>query len=280
MPLHRTVRSIARGTRSRLRRSLRRESPERLFWSVYEPRNFGEWVGPYLYRAIAGREPTFARPSNRDLRTVYTAAGSILRHTAENCVVWGSGIISRSDAFPRPHRVLAVRGPHTRRRMHALGYECPAVYGDPAILLPHFYEPAGEVRRRLGVIPHFTDLDRARELFAGTDTPVIDVTQPVERVVDDIASCEAVASSSLHGIIVAHAYGVPASWVEFSDNLHGDGVKFADHYEGAGSPTPRPHRIEAADVEAIEALVRDAPQPDLTPLSDPLLAACPFPCNN
>lgn len=261
-------------------RLLRIEDKQRLFWSRYEPQNFGEWVGPYLYNKIAGHEPTFARPSNRSLSTVYTAAGSILRHAAENCIVWGSGIISRSDRFPRPHKVLAVRGPQTQRRMHELGYDCPTVFGDPAILLPLFYMPRSDTRHRVGVVPHFVDFERASALFGGTaDVHMIDVTRPVEEVVDAIASCEFIVSSSLHGLIVAQAYGVPAAWVEFSDGLDGDGVKFADHYEAGGVPfAPRPHLVDGVRTRAdLEVLVCDAPQPDLTSLKEPLLKACPFP---
>ena len=261
-------------------RMLRSESRQDLFWSRYEPRNFGDWIGPYLYRAIAGQEPTFARPSSRSMRTVYMAAGSIVRHAAENSIVWGSGIISRGDRCPQPHRILAVRGPHTQRRMHELGYECPSVFGDPALLLPDVYTPVASVRRRLGIVPHFVDLKQARALFErDSEVYVIDVTRPVKEVVDDIVSCEGVVSSSLHGLIVAHAFGVPAAWIEFSDGLEGDGVKFADHY-GAGGVDAilHPYRVgRQSDTAEFEGLLRDVPQPDFVPLRRPLMEACPFP---
>jgi hypothetical protein len=45
-------------------------------------------------------------------------------------------------------------------------------------------------------------------------------------------------SSSLHGIILAHAYGIPVAWTEFSTGLKGDGVKFLDHYASVGITDP------------------------------------------
>ena len=177
-------------------RSIRIEGKNSLFWSKYEPKNFGDWIGPYIYNEMVGREPDFVRPSSQSLRTVYTSAGSILRHAAENCIVWGSGIISRKDRFPRPHKVLAVRGPQTQRRMHDLGYDCPPVFGDPALLLPLFYVPHSSKQHRVGIVPHFVDSARASALFGGSaDVHMIDVTRPVEAVVDAITSCEGIVSS-------------------------------------------------------------------------------------
>lgn len=40
--------------------------------------------------------------------------------------------------------IRSVRGPVTRNILMDLGYDVPSVYGDPAILLPLFYNPIVE----------------------------------------------------------------------------------------------------------------------------------------
>lgn len=273
----------ARSSKSLIRRvlpALRFESSRHLYWSRYEPRNFGDWIGPYLFRRMTSNAAVHASPSNRSLRAVTMASGSILRRAAGNSVVWGSGIIARDDVFPRPHRVAAVRGPRTHRRFGELGYRCPRIFGDPGILLPMFYRPdPSRTRVRLGLIPHFEDFEEVSERFGDVEgISVIDVTNPVEEVIDDITLCDLAASSSLHGLVVAQSYGVRAGWVRFSDRIEGDGTKYFDYLESAGVRVAGPYRVDAGTSEGgIESFVRDSPQPDLAPLRKPLLESCPFP---
>lgn len=78
------------------------------------------------------------------------AIGSILMGY-QDMVVWGSGfgydktVSSTFKLYKLLHKirnqkidVRAVRGPETRRILINMGYSCPDVYGDPAVLLPIF----------------------------------------------------------------------------------------------------------------------------------------------
>src|SRR5690606_38035726 len=113
------------------------------------------------------------------------------------------------------------RGPQTRKLLLELGYDCPEIYGDPAILLPKYFNPPVIKKYKIGVIPHYLDLEMAQALFKDQEgVIVIDLmTMDVENVTLQIMSCECAISSSLHGIIVSHAYNIPSVQVKFSDKI-------------------------------------------------------------
>jgi pyruvyltransferase len=99
-------------------------------------------------------------------------------------------------------------------------------------------------------------------------------------VIDDIASCDAIASSSLHGVITANAYGIPAAWLEFSSKIGGDGMKYIDYFQSVdcGIDTS----VNCRDLPAIQVLIdRVATHLKASFRVDVsgLLENCPFPCN-
>ena len=60
---------------------------------------------------------------------------------------------------------------------------------------------------------------------------IVDVQRDLEYVVDNISSSKACISTSLHGLIISQAYGVPWVWLEIvDDNLRGDDFKFKDFF--------------------------------------------------
>jgi pyruvyltransferase len=278
--LRRAVVGPARRILERTAALVRTEAPRNLYWSVFYTPNFGDWVGPYLYVKLTGHEPSFRVPDSLSRETVYVTAGSVLELVRENCIVWGSGIKAASVTFPKPWRIHAVRGPHSRQRVLELGYECPEVFGDPAILLPRVYRPRGNVPpATVGIIPHFRDYDDVVSWYAADpDVRVIDVRHSLERVVDEIAACSVTVSSSLHGIIVSHAYGVPCVWTRLSDRLSGDGIKFRDYFASAGIANQSAIDLRGrTDPGRLRELASASVPPDLGPLAERLLAACPFP---
>lgn len=257
-----------------------------VLWSWYEPRNFGDWIGPYLFWKITGKRPLFHRPSPiegriPDRATTVASAGSILRHITvpDKVSVWGSGIISMNDTFQRPLKIHAVRGPRSMMRVRELGYECPEVFGDPGLLLPQVYAPTRKKRHPLGIIPHYFDFEQvALSLEARRDLHVVDVTRDIETVVDQILSCEATLSSSLHGLILSHAYGIPCAWIASENELIGDNVKFLDYLESAGVygiTTPLQVDLHQS-TDALIQFAHEQPKPHLTSLSENLLSSCPF----
>lgn len=213
--------------------------PKVFWWSVvarfgYEKENFGDIITPYLVEKMTGRKPILFSPSSQFAKYFRHAimTGSIISQSNKNSLVWGSGIIKSSESI-QGGIFLAVRGPRTAGRLRELGFNPPSVYGDPGILLPRYYRPEAVVKYRVGVISHYVDFqDIKREVGAFQDVLHIDLlTNDIESVIDQILQCEKIVSTSLHGVIVSHAYGIPALWWKYSNSLSGDDVKFYDYFE-------------------------------------------------
>ncbi len=216
--------------------------------------------------------------------TIY-GCGSILRHSngCKNVIIWGSGIISSKDNFSRPKKILCVRGPLTRKRFLELGYECPKQYGDPGLLLPKFHSPKSLKKFEIGVIPHFQDFEICQKIFSNLkNIKIIDVCKNIENVIDEIYECEMTISSSLHGIITSHAYGIKSCWVKFSNALEGDGIKFLDYYYSIElKDVTSPIEMDKMDfqylnIENLKNLVNHYPNPKFPINTKKLFKTIPF----
>ena len=220
-------------------------------------RNYGDALGLWLPKLLGingGRllpkRFVFARQYARG--TNLQMVGSTLGDVDEHSVVCGAGAVSADQrAKGVPQKIVSVRGPLTRDILLSQGIDCPAVYGDPAMLLPLFYTPAQVVKRhKIGLIPHYVDKDNAlvQRLAENSDVHLIDIRLPrtrglrmsIERYwrqwIDDLCSCECVVSSSLHGLIIAEAYSIPTLWAKFSDDINGNDFKYYDYYKSINTP--------------------------------------------
>lgn len=178
--------------------------------------------------------------------------GSIMSALREEDVVLGAGCIR--PKFIRKNNVtfLAVRGPRTKRFIK--GAEVPQIYGDPALLLSLIYDPPVDIEHDIGIIPHY--IDKPIVNVSG-DQHFIDVQAPWREVVRQIKSCKRIISSSLHGLVIAEAYGIPAEWTRYSNRIIGGDFKFHDYLLGTGRP--------------IQDLGEFPPIPDLTSIQDGLI---------
>ncbi len=203
--------------------------------------NYGDLLGKYLVEKISGRKVKWVHPKKQPWfkwnKTNYLSIGSIIHHSTKNSVVWGSGIIDKQQEVVNAD-FRAVRGPQTRKFLIDAGYKCPEIYGDPAILLPKYFNPKITKRYRVGIIPHYNDFKLISKMYKDeSDVIVIDLmTLNIEDITQQILQCERTISSSLHGLIVSQAYSIPSIWVKFSENIFGDGIKYQDYLESVGIP--------------------------------------------
>ncbi|MBO0481011.1 polysaccharide pyruvyl transferase family protein [Candidatus Enterococcus courvalinii] len=153
--------------------------------------------------------------------------------------IWGTGFIEDKDwgPFYRKKMVFhALRGKLTKQKVEKiLGHEVDIPLGDGGILAPYLVESGIEQQKRyrVGIIPHFKEQDHPifQELINQfPDSKLIDLKEEPHQVIREIAQCEVVISSSLHGLIVADAFYVPNIHIVVTDNLLGDGFKFDDYY--------------------------------------------------
>lgn len=170
--------------------------------------------------------------------------------------IWGAGAI-RDDPRPLPEaHVLAVRGRHSADVIGARG---AFALGDPGVLVSRIARRP-RVRWDVGIVPHYTHRDSsviaALQRRGGEAVRVIDVRRSAAAATREIAACSVVLTSSLHGLIVADSYGIPAAWTSLDPPLNGGDFKFHD-YESVISPGTS--RFLAVDHDTtVESLRRHA----------------------
>jgi hypothetical protein len=183
------------------------------------PGNFGDILSPLILKTL-GYE---INPATRTESNKFLAIGSITKFIKPSDTVWGSGIMRLSDPIEKKANYLAVRGPITGAKV-----DC-SVYGDPGLLCSKLFPYTHSPVKGLGCIPHYVDYKKFDE-----DNQINIINgNPIE-VIEECLQYEKIISSSLHGIILAHSYGIPAAWWKPSENLGGDGSKFEDYAQSVG----------------------------------------------
>lgn len=177
--------------------------------------------------------------------------------------VWGSGLMNRSHAKQWDRvRFHAVRGPLTR---DTLKLNVPL--GDPALLLPRLIElPRPDQMDQVLYVNHCGT--QPLEHPGGFDAAVTMLVPEANALdlISRIAHSRFVASESLHGCVIAAAYGVP--WAPCSTKTHELSDKWNDWFAYLGLPhqsRPLPAVPEAARIwwETVGSHARLQPCNDL-----------------
>jgi len=195
--------------------------------------NFGDQLSDVVVRKMLAN-------SNRSLdeevsieRNLF-AIGSVLHFARDGDCVWGSGWNGKVDEAlfkPKSLEVHAVRGPLTAEFLRKRGIHVPDVYGDPALLVPYLFP--GKFNKSTSspkpyiVVPNLNELDLVHSL-----PNVISPLRGWNHVISSIVNSELVISSSLHGLIMAEAFGVPAVYLRLSERE--SLFKYKDYHLGTG----------------------------------------------
>lgn len=239
-------------------------------------KNWGDDINYWFLREIINEPFRLYNESPLAFRRNYTnylvIGSTISLLSKSSSIVWGAGCISDKIPLPAvPKEITAVRGPLTRKYLLSLGIDCPEVYGDPALLLPLHYRPNSDKKYKLGLIQHVSEKPVQIE---GCHSISLSVYKRWTDVIDEICSCEAIASSSLHGLILAEAYRIPNVWLS-SPDLFGGVFKFHDFFQSLGSD--RKHPFELKGKMNSESLLSECSLPTAEKLDlRPLIDHCPF----
>jgi len=152
--------------------------------------------------------------------------------------VWGTGFVcykgKDNPFYRRDMRFAAVRGELSKQRVEKLlGRKLDIPTGDAGILASYLLKEPVEKKYQVGIIAHYKEQEDPIFLKLTESYPqslFIDVRQTPDVVIRQIASCECIISSSLHGLIIADSLGIPNIHIKVSDKLLGDGFKFDDYY--------------------------------------------------
>lgn len=218
----------------------------RLYWWL--PRdiggNYGDSLSPWIVSRVFGVPVIHSSVNDADM----VAVGSVLPFLPADFagIVWGSGTMMQYQP-PTPNAdIRLLRGPVSEA---VLQLEKSVPLGDPALLMPRFFDPPGK-RYKLGIMPHHSKISRIAalelaEALGGSEVLYIDPSLPVEVVTLNIATCEALITESLHGVIVADAYGVANCRAHFAGGFASSDLKFLDYFTLVGR-SPRTLRVSPA----------------------------------
>ena len=185
--------------------------------------------------------------------------GSVWRNIRPNDHVWGSGALGNDWEFDgcynttilqgRQHSnitIYSTRGPKSLDSINRLcsgrinvpksGIIEPR--GDAGFLIPYIfpeykYDPTKADKAKC-VIAHYVDihvlekkLTTQKNNFPVKEDDCFPVVQSWQTMVGNMTRCKVLVSSSLHGIIVADAFGIPVAWKR-SFHLHP--YKYEDYF--------------------------------------------------
>lgn len=198
------------------------KDPIRLYWWT-DRVNMGDVLSADIVRYISGRPVEWASLADCNLISTGSIYGWLrirIDRYGRDVHVWGSGIKKPWETYGTTRGIHhhLVRGPLT---IMATGIDGLAT-GDPGLLAGDAYDIVqASDASGIGIIPHRSQWSREdyiADLKALPNVRLIDFrTDDCRACVEEMAACEMIISSSLHGLIVADALGIPNYWMEAAD---------------------------------------------------------------
>ncbi len=179
------------------------------YWNAHK--NFGDAIGSLLLKKFTKLDSEWSQPEDSDI----VVCGSVIDKLSPNYkgVIAGAGILKDEHPVRFFHhaKILAVRGPLTSERLVQTTNHSrhKIVIADPGLLADELVGEQDKIYD-LGIIPHWSDKSLEHNpLFLKYNPKIIRVSDDPLKVIKEIGQCRKIVSSSLHGIILADAFGIP-----------------------------------------------------------------------
>ena len=245
------------------------------------------------------------------------SVGSVWRNVRNNDHVWGTGSLGKDMEFRSSAcqgfqsrfnnvTVYSVRGPRTvalielacQRRIQIylpeFGVSTKSLvgkvrpYGDAGFLIPFLFPEIVKAEPSIAkfkscLILHRYDEEQAEEnqRDLGGYHQRLPVVQSWQTMAGNLTQCQVVSSSSLHGLMLSDAYGIPARWIWASSSVFP--FKFQDYQESlnATGVTLQRKRIKlrtllAEDQRGNLTVPEILPQPSRSAYAKRVLESFPF----
>ncbi|HMQ07311.1 MAG TPA: polysaccharide pyruvyl transferase family protein [Saprospiraceae bacterium] len=227
-------------------------------------KNIGDRLSATIVEHVSGKR-VFNLFNNNKPHMI--AVGSLLHTANKFSTLWGCGLMSAEFSVREVEgsQVHALRGKHSADFLMKEGIRCrnDIAFGDPGYLireLPEIKKLVKNVKKKytLGLIPHYVDYTHPfiQDCSTNEEVLILDVRKDYLTFMEDLLSCHAIASSSLHGLIFAEALDIPNVWIQLTDKVVGKGFKFRDWFSLSGIPQDKP--IEINEQTRCTDLIRNA----------------------
>lgn len=255
-------------------------------WTGIRHSNWGDDLNYYFISHLTKRPIVFLHrfwlAKKLNFRN-YLCIGTLMdavNYSRESTIVWGTGVSGQDRLFTIPKKIRSVRGKKSIEFLRQKNMPYPALVGDPALILPLFYQPKNKEKKyKLGIIPHVIDLEHPiiKQIQSENSNEVLIINlskfEKWTDIIDQICSCESIASSSLHGLITSDTYGVPNCWIELSGKISGGHFKFYDYASSVNRTFNGPITMHTNINQIIEEC-KQWTQPTIN--HGDILKSCPF----
>ena len=218
--------------------------------------NFGDCLNLYIIQRLF---KTNIREAQRTKKADMAAIGSILQRFTCNefsvkrifkgkqLNIWGSGFIEeakyKNEKFFKRTNILALRGEISKARCEKILNRnlAKVKLGDPGLLADKLINTNNINKKyNAGIILHFLDMESPFvKNIQIKNCKYINIMDNPLKILKEIAECEVILSSAMHGLIASDALNIPNQWIILSDKLYGGSYKFKDYYSVYNIKIPR-----------------------------------------